>query len=224
MHWFKLHIGDYAQATAHLTWLEDAAYFRCLRKYYSDHGLPADLGVVQRLVGARSKQEKEAVERVLNEFFFVDGDSYRNKRAEKEILKASDKSLKAKDSANTRWMRSHSESIADAEQTLSEGNAIQEPLSKNQKPKTKKKRDVSIVQKPEDLEDQVWKDYLQSRKNPLTQTAYKRICNQASRAGITPAEAIRFSAEHGWSGFEAEWYEKANPKVKVDEFGNPSWN
>jgi uncharacterized protein YdaU (DUF1376 family) len=224
MHWFKLHIGDYAQATAHLTWLEDAAYFRCLRKYYSDHGLPADLGVVQRLVGARSKQEKEAVERVINEFFFVDGNFYRNKRAEEEIVKANDKSLKAKGSANTRWMRTHSESTADAERTMSEGNAIQEPRSNNQEPRTKKKRDISIVQKPEDLDDQVWEDYLQARKAPLTQTAYKLICNEASRAGISPAEAIRFSAEHGWRGFKAEWYEKANPKATVDEFGNPSWN
>lgn len=91
MNFYKHHIGDYAQATSHLSFVEDAAYSRLLRKYYAEERpIPADLKVACRLVGARTKEEKEAVETVLEEFFKLDADEnvWRNKRADEEIAKA----------------------------------------------------------------------------------------------------------------------------------------
>lgn len=130
MHYFKLHINDYAQATAHLTLVEDAVYNRLLRKYYADEKpLPSDIERLQRLVGARSREEKEAVQIVLAEFFFRDGDFFRNKRADEELADYAGKSLKAKESANARWMRTHSERTADAKPTQSEGNANHKPIT-----------------------------------------------------------------------------------------------
>lgn len=88
MNYFELHIGDYAQATAHLSFVEDAAYLRLIRKYYSDEKpLPADIKAVQRLAGARTKEEKKAVETVLSEFFFLSDDGWHNSRCDAEILK-----------------------------------------------------------------------------------------------------------------------------------------
>lgn len=218
MHYFKLHIGDYAQATAHLTWLEDAAYLRCLRKYYSDHGLPAKVSEVQRLVGARSKQEKDAVDRVLKEFFFIDGDLYRNNRADKEIAEAEDKSLKAKGSANKRWMRSHSDGIADAEPSQSEGNAIHNPLSIIQEPIKKRSyaRRTSIP-KPEDVSEQVWEDFLDVRKKksaPMTLTALTMICVEVEKSGLTLEEALKVCIQYNWQTFNAKWYAERKPKAQ----------
>lgn len=89
MNFYKHHIGDYAQATAHLTFVEDAAYSRMLRKYYADERpLPADVKAVQRLVGARTREERAAVESVLREFFVLEEDGWHNKRADAEIRKA----------------------------------------------------------------------------------------------------------------------------------------
>ena len=52
MNYYEHHIGDYAEATAHLTFVEDAAYSRLIRKYYAaEKPMPADLKAVQRLVG-----------------------------------------------------------------------------------------------------------------------------------------------------------------------------
>jgi uncharacterized protein YdaU (DUF1376 family) len=91
MNYFELHIGDYAEATAHLTFVEDAAYIRLLRKYYAtEKPLPADLKAVQRLVGARSKEEKNAVQAVLEEFFSLQGDGWHNARCDAEIAKFQD--------------------------------------------------------------------------------------------------------------------------------------
>jgi uncharacterized protein YdaU (DUF1376 family) len=89
VNFYKHHIGDYAQATAHLSFVEDAAYSRLIRKYYADERpLPADVKAVQRLVGARSREEREAVGSVLEEFFHLRDDGWHNKRCDAEIAKA----------------------------------------------------------------------------------------------------------------------------------------
>lgn len=88
MNYYEHHIGDYAEATLHLTFVEDAAYCRMIRKYYaSEKPLPADLKTTQRLVGARSKDEREAVETILNEFFELREDGWHNERCDHEIKK-----------------------------------------------------------------------------------------------------------------------------------------
>lgn len=86
MRHFAHNIGDYAAATAHLTFLEDAAYHRLLRRYYQDERpLPVELADCQRLVGARSKEEKAAVRAILAEFFTLADDGWHQVRADREI-------------------------------------------------------------------------------------------------------------------------------------------
>lgn len=86
MNYFEHHIGDYAEATAHLSFVEDAAYSRCIRKYYAkEKPLPVDVKAVQRLVGARTKEEKDAVDTVLSEFFVLGEDGWRNARCDADI-------------------------------------------------------------------------------------------------------------------------------------------
>ncbi len=89
MNFYKHHLGDYAQATGHLTFVEDAAYCRLIRKYYADEKpIPADIKAAQRLVGARSRDEKDAVQSVLEEFFTLQDDGWHNKRCDEELEKA----------------------------------------------------------------------------------------------------------------------------------------
>ena len=86
MIFYKHHIGDYAAATAHLSVLEDGAYSRLLRIYYRDEKpLPVEVKAVQRLAGARSRDERNAVQTVLEEFFELEADGWHNKRADEEI-------------------------------------------------------------------------------------------------------------------------------------------
>ncbi len=148
MNYYEHHIGDYAQATAHLSFIEDAAYSRLIRKYYAEEkNLPADIKSVQRLVGARTKEEREAVANILKEFFTLEADGWHNKRCDAEIAKYQGKQVKARASAQARWdkrkpdaMRTHSESDAnassdndaDAMRTHSEGNAHQSPVTSHQ--------------------------------------------------------------------------------------------
>jgi len=144
LNYFELHIGDYAQATGHLSFVEDAAYLRLVRKYYAEEKpIPADLKAAQRLVGARTRDEKEAVQTVLEEFFVLREDGWHQSRCDFEIARFQDKQAKAKRSAEARWnpQRPQSDGNANASdesmRTHSEGNALQAPSTKHQTPNTK---------------------------------------------------------------------------------------
>jgi len=112
MNYYEHHIGDYAEATAHLTFIEDATYSRLIRKYYAtEKPLPADMKIVQRLINARSKEEKNAVVSVLNEFFNLTDDGWRQERCDHEIARFKDRQIKARRSAEGRWQSSSVEQI-----------------------------------------------------------------------------------------------------------------
>lgn len=135
MNYYPHHIGDYARDTAHLSLLEDGAYRRMLDLCYAtERPLPLDRARLYRLVRVRSIQEKSAVDVVLGEFFIEGEDGWHQRRVEREIGKAQEKSSKASTSAAMRW---HSKGNANAMRTHSEGNAPnnQEPIANNQKPK-----------------------------------------------------------------------------------------
>ena len=104
MNYYEHHIGDYAEATAHLTFIEDATYSRLIRKYYAtEKPLPIDVKLVQRLINARSKEEKNSVVSVLNEFFTLTDDGWKQVRCDHEIARFKDKQNKARRSAEGRW-------------------------------------------------------------------------------------------------------------------------
>lgn len=89
MNYFEFHLGDYAEATAHLSLVEDAVYMRLIRKYYaSESAMPGSLSETERLVGAKQTSEKRALKRVISEFFYVGPDGlYHNERCDAEIAK-----------------------------------------------------------------------------------------------------------------------------------------
>lgn len=128
VNYIELHIGDFERDTAHLTVCEEGVYGRLLRLYYKNEGpLADDVPALQRLVRARSRDEKAAVPAMLREFFnLVDG-AWQQGRCDREIAKYQDKRAKAQRSAKARW--NDSEGNADAMRTHTEGNAHQTPDS-----------------------------------------------------------------------------------------------
>lgn len=109
MNFYAFHIGDYASATRHLSWVEDAAYRRLLDVYYTREApLPLELRQVYRLVIASTDEQREAVDTILAEFFTLADDGWRHSRCDAEISRAQEKRLKAAQSANARWSNAHS--------------------------------------------------------------------------------------------------------------------
>ena len=132
MNYYERHIGDYLKDTAHLSLLEHGVYGRLLDVYYTrEAALP--VAQVERLIGVRSKEEREALRNVVSEFFVVDGDVMRHSRCDREIERYQSKQRKAAASANARWKKgaAHTDGNANAGagamrthmRTHSEGNA-----------------------------------------------------------------------------------------------------
>lgn len=116
MNYYEHHIGDYAQATAHLSFVEDAAFSRLIRKYYAtEKPLPADIKAVQRLVAARTREEKSAVETILGEFFILEDDGWHNARCDAEIARfiAGEPEREVKKANETNRLKRHREERAE---------------------------------------------------------------------------------------------------------------
>lgn len=89
MIFYKHYIGDFQRDTAHLSLTERGAYRALLDHHYAtEKALPLDAVALCRLVGAVSKAEREAVQRVLREFWNETPDGWINSRAQKEMGKA----------------------------------------------------------------------------------------------------------------------------------------
>jgi uncharacterized protein YdaU (DUF1376 family) len=136
LNYYERHIGDYLKDTAHLSLLEHGVYSRLLDVYYTrETGIPVDQ--VERLIGARSKEERAALSVVLDEFFCVEDGVLRQARGDREIARYRDKQAKASASANARWQKApaHTERSAAAMRTHSECNANgMLPVTSNQTP------------------------------------------------------------------------------------------
>ena len=86
MNYYERHLGDYARDAGHLTMLEHGAYTLLLDRYYTtEQGIPADQA--HRICRARTRDEKEAVDTVLAEFFKLTDGCWVNGRASREVTK-----------------------------------------------------------------------------------------------------------------------------------------
>jgi uncharacterized protein YdaU (DUF1376 family) len=96
MNYYEHHLGDYAKDTAHLSILEHGAYRLLLDRYYgTEQGIPDDQA--HRFARARTREERQAVDTVLKEFFTLVDGLWINRRAEEEIAKARTRIGAAKD-------------------------------------------------------------------------------------------------------------------------------
>ncbi|MCG2596121.1 helix-turn-helix domain-containing protein [Achromobacter insuavis] len=60
---------------------------------------------------------------------------------------------------------------------------------------------------------QDWLKVRKDKKTPLTRTAWDLVVQEAEKAGLSVAEAVRISAENSWAGFRASWMDKAKAEA-----------
>jgi uncharacterized protein YdaU (DUF1376 family) len=128
MHYYQFNIGDYQSHTSHLSETEDLIYRRLLDWYYL-HEIPIPLDSEQTARQIRMRSHSDCIASVLQEYFEKTEDGWIHHRADKEIAKTGDKSVKASASAKARWDKVKD---ANALQTQSEGNATHNTLPNTQ--------------------------------------------------------------------------------------------
>jgi len=205
MHFFAFNIGDYASHTRHLTNNEDLAYRRLLDLYYL-HEQPINEcpTTVARLINMRDNVEE--VETVLNEFFvFAEGQGWTNIRVEEEIEK-----YRGKLDAASRAGKASAQARLNQRSTGVQLNKKQETINNPKKQK---------IEKPDDVNENVWLDFLVHRKNvkaPLTATALSGIIKEAVKANMKLEEALTLCQVRGWRSFKAEWVKNKNTQTNFD--------
>lgn len=86
MNHYPHHVGDFNNATRHLTFVERALYRELLDLYYdTEQPLNADATKLARRVLAHTDEQREALRVVLEEFFVLEGDGWHNARCDREI-------------------------------------------------------------------------------------------------------------------------------------------
>lgn len=108
--WFAWFPADYKAKTAHLNFLEDAAYRRMLDAYYERRApLPADPVALYRIIGAQDEAERKACDAIAKQYFTNGDGLLRQPRCDAQIAKE-DKLRKewakaGKRGANARWAK-----------------------------------------------------------------------------------------------------------------------
>ena len=135
MNYYQHHIGDFNNATRHLSRLERSIY-RDLLDLYSDLEKPLQLDfdkLARRIMVEDG--ERGAMRDVLNEFFVLQDDGYHNARADREIASFQRMAIGGKMGAAKRWAKgSDSPPIATPLPPQAKANANHEPVTMNHEP------------------------------------------------------------------------------------------
>lgn len=214
MNFYKRFIGDIQAKTGGLTLAEFGAYDRLLDHYYStEQPVPAD--EVYRICRAMSGSEKAAVDKVLTKFFELGESGWSQSKADEVIAKAlplieaarenGKKGGRPRKTENPTETQSVSTENLEGTQKEPSAKAIQSQsqISPNGEKKTGRK--ALSVAKPDDASEEVWGDFLATRKGALTATGLRGIRREADKAGMSLEEALSVSCERGWKSFKAEW-------------------
>lgn len=223
MNYYKRHLGDYAAATRHLSLLEHGVYTLLLDTYYvGESPLPSEDRALYRLVGARSKEEREAVGIVLQEFFELRDDGWHQPRCDEEIAKKQAQAEINRD-VGRRGGRPSKTTESDTEENrigfknktkpVSEKNPSHKPIANNQEesitpqpPQAGAGAGIGAAPLPDWMPPADWQAFIDHRKrvrSPMTDLAQTKAIAELDRLrtdGHDPVRVINQSIINGWKG------------------------
>ena len=226
--YIQLYVADYLADTMHLTTEEHGAYLLLIMNYWqTGHAIPK-----KRLASvARMSNERWAdVENSLNEFFTetptgdwfharIEGDLFKVK-GKSESASAAGKASAAKRAAskprmNTDNSNERSTNVADPLQRKANHTDTDKDKDKDKEvnPLPDKPARVptkkTVFNKPEDVSELVWNDFLIVRKaknSPITESSISGIRREAGKVNISFEDALIVCIERNWQAFKSEWH------------------
>jgi len=114
LNYYERHLGDYAKDTLGLSMLEHGAYNLLIdRCYAKEEGIPQDK--IYKVALARTKEERAAVDSVLQEFFKLENGVWNKNRITEEIFayKSGEPEREAKKANESNRLRRHRDERAD---------------------------------------------------------------------------------------------------------------
>jgi len=204
MFYYSHHIGDFNNATRHLTRVERALYRDAIELYYeTELPLILDLEQLERRLIARSEEEKTGLKNILAEFFVKTDMGYSQKRCDEEIKNyRNNTSNKAKAGIASALARKN-KALAEAQQNSTRVEQVSnEPITNNHKPITinqepkettePKSTPLSASPRVSKQDDQIfeeaWAAYPKRPNN--SKTAALKAWTARVKNGVNPADMI----------------------------------
>ena len=204
VNYYPHHIGDFNNATRHLTRVERSLYRDLIELYY-DTERPLNVNNMEWLckkVLAVSNEEIDAVGRILVEFFVRDGDVWRHERCDEEIANYKAKISGASKAGKASAERMKNNRSTSVKRTSNVRATNQEPITSNQEPGVKK--NGAAAPSPELPPE--WGEFEQHRKEKrqsFTPTARKACIKKLSEwrdQGHDIIAILRYSIDNGYTG------------------------
>ena len=200
MNYYNFHLGDYIKHTVHLSNAEDLAYRRLLDLYYdTERPIPTDIPLVSR----RLRVGIDELQSVLNEFFVMTDEGYKNMRADDEIAAyhAYLEKQRMNGKQGGRPKKTHRLPTDNPSQTQTEPK---KSLTNTHKPN----KEIYIPACPEGLSLDLWDKFLEHRKKikkDVTDIVVKGIIREANTANWSLDEAITIMLENSWQSFRSDF-------------------
>lgn len=223
MHYYKRNLGDYAKKAGRLSMLQHGAYTLLIDACYDREQFPTRDEAID-WTWASSSAEVEAVEFVLTKFFTLVDGRYVQNRIQEEIdayraTSENNKRIAAEREAKRKAMRasgsrSVNDSCTDRERGVDEVPPNHKPITNNQEPVVKEKAPRKRaappppIQKPDDVDQQTWDDWLLLRKSkgaPVTETVINGARKESSLAGMPLDAFLQVWCLRGSQGLQADW-------------------
>ena len=190
--WYARWLADYAGKTAGLSMIEHGAYTLLLDHYYQiENALPLDREPLYRICRAMEQTERQAVDRVIEQFFTPQNGALHNAKCDKVIATAREhaelQSRKGTAGAEKRWARKHK---ANGSSAYGSHKAATETVTAKRAAKS------SGAQYPEEFE-LTWKAYpRRDGDNPKVRafTAYKARLRDGHNHQEIHAGVLRYAA------------------------------
>ena len=209
MHYYQHHIGDFIKATARLSDSQSMAYLRLLWMYYdTEKPLKPDPKILAFQIGST----EDDVSLLLESFFVLCGDGWRQARCDREIAEYRTFLDKKSAAGRASAERRKNNSATPVEQVLNDCSTDVQ-LTTNHKPLTNKpiKTKAVITAPPDCVSVEVWDSFIAIRKAkraPMTSVALEGIQREAAKAGIGLQEALAVCCTRGWQSFKADWHQQ----------------
>ena len=238
MHYYDFHIADYRKDTQHLSPIEHYIYRSLIDWYFLDESpiTQNNPTVIRRLSLGSTPDAEALINGVFADFFELKDGFWHHRRinsmladyhARADVNRQNGKKggRPPKKEAETPQIEpKETHSVNFANPTESESNPNQQPVTKNQQPTNRNevntgestaiadaptpKPKASPVVKPATVEQQIWDDWLQLRKNkkaPVTKTVVQGAIIEAGKAGMPLNDFFAEWCTRGSQGLKAEW-------------------
>lgn len=225
MNFYKRFIGDIQAKTGGLTLAQFGAYDRLLDHLFSTEK-PIAQDEVYRICRAMGKDERAAVDKVLEKFFDLSPEGYTQAKALEEIERAQPLIEAARENGK-KGGRPRKKQNPDETQRVPKNNPAetqQEPSSKASQSQSQSQTHSPSLRSGEvgagalpGVPPELFADYMAVRRDKkaktFTATAARGLIREAESAGMTLVQVLEACCEYGWIGFNPVWYAERQAKA-----------